>query len=521
MRDAHLHARRPSPRRRSSGRRTAARRRPTSGVRETRVGAGGQAANVAAWAIALGAEARFVGKRGSDPAGELATARGRAARRRGRRPGRRGPQRRRRLARRHGRRAHDDLRPRASRPSSAPRSSTWRWFRGLRLAAHSGYSLFEAPIDEAAAKAAGAVRAHGGRLSVDLSSASAIEAFGAGAAGRPPRRCSGRTSSSRTRTSSDALGAVAPRRRHGAEARRRTASVVTARSRTRRGRWTSWTRPGAGDALAAGFLVGGAELALETAARCVAQLARCRHAGWYEGRVLSVSEEVEQALERDGPVVALETTLIAHGFPAGEGIAVGHASEAAVRGGRRRAGDGRRARRRASASASTKPSSSASTRRARKVGPSDDRGLRRRRRGRRNDGRRDARGLPGGRHPRAGDRRHRRRPPRLGEQPGRLRRPRRARARRRAVVVCSGVKSLLDVPATLELLETLGVPVARLADRLAPALLLGRRRPAAHRPASDSAAQAAAIARAHWALGGAGDPRSRSRRRASSTTSSR
>ena len=40
---------------------------------ETRVGAGGQAANVAAWAASLGAEARFIGKRGADAAGELAT----------------------------------------------------------------------------------------------------------------------------------------------------------------------------------------------------------------------------------------------------------------------------------------------------------------------------------------------------------------------------------------------------------------------------------------------------------------
>ena len=32
-------------------------------------------------------------------------------------------------------------------------------------------------------------------------------------------------------------------------------------------------------------------------------------------------------------------------------------------------------------------------------------------------------------------------------------------ARAQALVVCSGVKSLLDVPATVELLETLGVPV--------------------------------------------------------------
>src|SRR5215207_3622292 len=40
---------------------------------ETRVGGGGQAANVAAWAAALGADARFVGKRGADAAGEVVT----------------------------------------------------------------------------------------------------------------------------------------------------------------------------------------------------------------------------------------------------------------------------------------------------------------------------------------------------------------------------------------------------------------------------------------------------------------
>jgi ribokinase len=35
----------------------------------TRVGAGGQAANVAAWVSALGGRGRFVGKRARDPAG--------------------------------------------------------------------------------------------------------------------------------------------------------------------------------------------------------------------------------------------------------------------------------------------------------------------------------------------------------------------------------------------------------------------------------------------------------------------
>ncbi|MBV8257116.1 MAG: carbohydrate kinase family protein [Actinobacteria bacterium] len=39
----------------------------------TRAGAGGQAANVAAWAASLGAEARCIAKRGEDDAGELVT----------------------------------------------------------------------------------------------------------------------------------------------------------------------------------------------------------------------------------------------------------------------------------------------------------------------------------------------------------------------------------------------------------------------------------------------------------------
>ncbi len=37
----------------------------------TRVGPGGQAANVAAWVAELGGEARFIGKRAADPAGRM------------------------------------------------------------------------------------------------------------------------------------------------------------------------------------------------------------------------------------------------------------------------------------------------------------------------------------------------------------------------------------------------------------------------------------------------------------------
>jgi pseudouridine-5'-phosphate glycosidase len=47
-----------------------------------------------------------------------------------------------------------------------------------------------------------------------------------------------------------------------------------------------------------------------------------------------------------------------------------------------------------------------------------------------------------------------------------------ALARTPVAVVCSGVKSILDVPATLEQLETLGVPVAGFRARCFPGFYL-------------------------------------------------
>src|SRR5262249_37340868 len=44
-----------------------------------------------------------------------------------------------------------------------------------------------------------------------------------------------------------------------------------------------------------------------------------------------LSEEVETALHRGEPVVALETTLVSHGFPGGQGVQVALAAEARVR----------------------------------------------------------------------------------------------------------------------------------------------------------------------------------------------
>ena len=49
--------------------------------------------------------------------------------------------------------------------------------------------------------------------------------------------------------------------------------------------------------------------------------------------VIRVGEEILEAQREGRGVVALETTLVAHGFPPGEGVEVGLASERAVRDG--------------------------------------------------------------------------------------------------------------------------------------------------------------------------------------------
>ncbi len=76
-------------------------------------------------------------------------------------------------------------------------------------------------------------------------------------------------------------------------------------------------------------------------------------------------------------------------------------------------------------------------------------------------------------------------------------------ARTRSLVVSAGVKSLLDVPATFEVLESLGVPVLGFGTDELPLFYAARGGP----PVSarvESAEEAAAIARAHWELGGGG-----------------
>jgi pseudouridine-5'-phosphate glycosidase len=76
-------------------------------------------------------------------------------------------------------------------------------------------------------------------------------------------------------------------------------------------------------------------------------------------------------------------------------------------------------------------------------------------------------------------------------------------ARTPVAVVCAGAKSILDMPRTLEILETHGVPVVGYGTDEFPAFYLrSSGEPATARV--DTPAEAAALLAAHWGLNGAG-----------------
>jgi pseudouridine-5'-phosphate glycosidase len=216
--------------------------------------------------------------------------------------------------------------------------------------------------------------------------------------------------------------------------------------------------------------------------------------------LIAVSDEVREALEAGRAVVALETTLVAHGFPAPAGVEVGLASDEAVRSagatpatigvldGRIRLG-------------LTADELARFTPDARKAGPRDLAACAvRRETGATTVGgaltvaaavgiRFLGTGGIGGVH--------------RGFPPHDVSADIPALARTHALVVSSGVKSLLDVPATAEVLETLGVPVLGFRTDTLPLFYEAEGGPPVPQRVED-AAEAAAIAAAHWELGGAG-----------------
>ena len=217
--------------------------------------------------------------------------------------------------------------------------------------------------------------------------------------------------------------------------------------------------------------------------------------------MIRLAEEIADAL-RDGlGVVALETTLIAHGFPPGEGIEVGVASERAVR-----AGGGIPATIGVLGGEIVVGLTTAELEQfdasARKLGPRDlaaavvQGAVGATTVGgtltvcRRVGIRFMATGGLGGVH-------------RGWPQPPDVSADLDVLARTQALVISSGVKSLLDVPATAELLETLGVPVLGWRTDELPLFYAAHGGP----PVSvrvEEAREAAKIASAHWELGGGG-----------------
>jgi pseudouridine-5'-phosphate glycosidase len=217
-----------------------------------------------------------------------------------------------------------------------------------------------------------------------------------------------------------------------------------------------------------------------------------------------VAPAVADALARGAPLVCLETTLIAHGFPEGEGFSVGVSSEAAVRcagavpatvgildgtlviglteAELRRFGDAGALARKVGARdlaaccvqgavGATTVGGTLAAVRPLAIAVMATGGL-------------------GGVH------RGFPQPPDVSSDLGEL-------ARTRVAIVSCGVKSLLDVPATSELLETLGIPVLGYRTDTLPLFYAAAGGP----PVSarvESATEAAAVARAHWDLGAAG-----------------
>ena len=230
--------------------------------------AGGQAANVAAWSATLGASSSFIGRTGNDDAGSIVRAR---LRERG--VDVVGP-----VAGRNGT-ICSLVSPDGARSMAADRGTAVElrpddidpaWLENCDHLFVSGYALVREPVRSAAQRAVELARSANARISVDLGTWSAIrdsgtETFRAAVLELEPDIVFANEDEERI-VRGPLHGAVWILKRgargcsfDGVE--REALSVESIVDST-----------GAGDALAAGYIVGGPDLALEAAARCVQRL---------------------------------------------------------------------------------------------------------------------------------------------------------------------------------------------------------------------------------------------------------